>query len=159
MAEQLIARYGLTNDSAVLDVGCGKAHLLYELLQLLPGIHVAGFDISQHGLDDAQPAPYEGLYLGWAEHEYPYPDKSFDLVLSVNTLHNLKRHDLPLALQEIERVGKHGYICVESYRNGLEQFNLQCWALTCWAFYDVDEWISAYKEYGYTGDYEFIFFE
>jgi hypothetical protein len=71
----------------------------------------------------------------------------------------LKRYELPTALREIERVGKNAYICVESYRNGLEQFNLQCWALTCWAFYDTEEWISAYHEYGYTGDYEFIYFE
>ncbi len=86
-------------------------------------------------------------------------DGPFDLVLSINTLHNLKRYELPTALHEIERVGKQAYICVESYRNGLEQFNLECWALTCWAFYDTDEWVSAYTEYGYHGDYEFIYFE
>ncbi len=161
LAEQIIAQYGLTNDSRILDVGCGKAHLLHEIKLLLPDAEVLGFDRSLYGLADAPNAVKPFLLHGLAEDSrcYQYPDKHFDLVLSINVLHNLKRYELPTALQEIERVGKQAYICVESYRNGLEQFNLQCWALTCWAFYDQDEWIAAYNEYGYTGDFEFIFFE
>ena len=44
VAEALIKDYNLTNDSSVLDVGCGKAYLLYEMKLLLPGLRVAGFD-------------------------------------------------------------------------------------------------------------------
>jgi ubiquinone/menaquinone biosynthesis C-methylase UbiE len=162
LAETIIARYGLTNESRILDVGCGKAHLLYEIKLLLPEAEVVGFDVSRYGLDDVpSDALKRHVYIGQAQdaRAYQYPDKAFDLVLSINVLHNLKRYELPTALREIERVGKQAYICVESYRNGLEQFNLQCWALTCWAFYDTDEWVSAYREYGFSGDYEFIFFE
>ncbi len=162
LAQRLIDRYRLTNKSRVLDVGCGKGHLLHELKAFLPELQVSGFDISHDGMDDAPESVRQRLQYGRAEthrtYQY-YGDEFFDLVLSINVLHNLKRHELPIALSEINRVGKEAYICVESYRNGLEQFNLQCWALTCWAFYDTDEWISAYREYGYTGDYEFIFFE
>ncbi len=162
LAQRLIDRYRLTNKSRVLDVGCGKGHLLHELKTFLPELQVTGFDISNHGMEDAPESVRQRLQWGRAEshgtYQY-YGDEFFDLVLSINVLHNLKRHELPIALKEIERVGKEAYICVESYRNGLEQFNLQCWALTCWAFYDTDEWVSAYREYGYTGDYEFIFFE
>ncbi len=159
LAEQIIARYGLTNDSQILDVGCGKAHLLHEIKLLLPGACVRGLDSSEYGLADAPEAIRPFVRYGRAQDAFQWSNKTFDLVLSINVLHNLKRHELPIALKEIERVGKEAYICVESYRNGLEQFNLQCWALTCWAFYDTDEWVSAYREYGYTGDYEFIFFE
>lgn len=159
LAESVIARYGLTNDSAILDVGCGKAHLLHEIQKLLPGARVVGFDISVLGLSDAPTEIQPHLYRERAQVPFRHRDKEFDLVLSINVLHNLKRYELPIALTEIQRVGKEAYICVESYRNGFEQFNLQCWALTCWSFYDTDEWVSAYKEYGYTGDYEFIFFE
>jgi ubiquinone/menaquinone biosynthesis C-methylase UbiE len=163
LAETLIKRYGLTNNSSVLDVGCGKGHLLHELRTLLPGIWLTGVDISDYGINDA-PESVRGSLLRGQRAESPstyrcYGDNSFDLVLSINVLHNLKRYELWTALREIERVGKEAYICVESYRDGLEQFNLQCWALTCWAFYDTDEWVSAFNEYGYTGDYEFIFFE
>lgn len=162
LAEKLIARYSLTNESRILDVGCGKAHLLYELHRLLPKATLRGIDISQYGLSCAPLTVDDAswrLSCGRAESLPPWRDQNFDLVLSINVLHNLKRYELQTALREIQRVGKEAYICVESYRNGLEQFNLQCWALTCWAFYDTEEWVSAYREYGYTGDYEFIFFE
>ena len=45
VAELLIKNYKLTNDSSVLDVGCGKAFLLYEMKLLLPNLKVSGFDI------------------------------------------------------------------------------------------------------------------
>jgi hypothetical protein len=80
-------------------------------------------------------------------------------VVSLGGLHNLKIFELTTALAEVERVGKHGYIMVESYRNEHEQFNMQCWALTCEAFFDTASWIWLYQHFGYTGDYEFIYFE
>ena len=48
---------------------------------------------------------------------------------------------------------------LESYRNEKELFNLQCWALTAESFFDKYEWIWLYQHFGYTGDYEFIYFE
>ena len=81
------------------------------------------------------------------------------MVISLTTLHNLKIHDLKLALNEVERVGKNKYIVVESYRIELELFNLQCWALTCESFFSSEEWIWLFNKFGYTGDYEFIYFE
>jgi hypothetical protein len=80
-------------------------------------------------------------------------------VVSLGTLHNLKIFELQTALQEIERVGKNKYVMVESYRNELEQFNMQCWALTAEAFFDTASWIWLLTHFGYTGDYEFIYFE
>ena len=43
--------------------------------------------------------------------------------------------DLVNAIKEINRIGKSGYIMVESYRDEKELFNLQCWALTCQSFF------------------------
>jgi len=159
VAQALIHTYGLTGTSKILDVGCGKAFLLYEIKQLLPGITVAGFDISQHGLAGAREEVKPFLFRHRAEEPYPYADKEFDLVISLATLHNLRVFDLQKAVREIERVGKHGYIMVESYRNEQELFNLQCWALTAEAFFDTEAWVWLYRHFGYHGDYEFIFFE
>jgi ubiquinone/menaquinone biosynthesis C-methylase UbiE len=94
-----------------------------------------------------------------AQDVYPFKDKEFDLVISLGTLHNLRIFDLKKALSEIERVGKAGYVMLESYRNEQEQFNLQCWALTCESFFDEEEWVWLYNHFGYSGDYEFIYFE
>ena len=80
-------------------------------------------------------------------------------MISLGTLHNLRLFELQTAVQEIERVGKNKYIMVEGYRNELEQFNLECWALTAESILHTSEWIWLYDHFGYTGDYEFIYFE
>lgn len=159
VAEAFIDKYGLTNNSSVLDVGCGKAYLLYELKLLLPDLRVKGFDTSKHGLNEAKENLKEDLFIHKAQEKYPFEDNEFDLVISLGCLHNLRIFELKKALQEIERVGKQGYVMLESYRNELEQFNLQCWALTCESFFDKEEWEWIYNHFGYTGDYEFIYFE
>lgn len=159
VAKALIETYGLTDGSKVLDVGCGKAFLLYEMKKMLPGLQVTGFDISQHGLADTRPEIRDQLFTYRAQDPYPFGDKHFDLVISLATLHNLRLFELKTALGEIQRVGKHGYIMLESYRNEQELFNLQCWALTAESFLDTAEWIWLYNHFGYTGDYEFIYME
>ncbi len=159
VAEKLIERYKLGPQAKILDVGCGKAYLLYELKQLLPESTCAGFDVSQHGLKDAPEGIRPYLFRHKAQDPYPYKDKEFDLVISLATLHNLRIFELQTALQEIERVGKQKYVMLESYRNELEMFNLECWALTAESLFDKEEWIWVYDHFGYTGDYEFIYFE
>jgi ubiquinone/menaquinone biosynthesis C-methylase UbiE len=159
VAEKLIKNYHLKKDAKILDVGCGKAFLLYELKKLLPEATIAGFDISAHGLRQAKKEVRPYLFRHHAEKPYPYHDQEFDLVISITTLHNLGIAKLEKAVKEIERVGKQKYIAVESYRNPEELFNLQCWALTCEAFFTKQDWIWLYKHFGYTGDFEFIYFE
>jgi ubiquinone/menaquinone biosynthesis C-methylase UbiE len=158
VAEALIQNYSLTNESSVLDVGCGKGYLLFELKLLLPGLRVAGLDISEHGLADAPKEIKDSLIKQRAQDNYPFENNEFDLVISLGCFHNLRVFDLEKALAETERVGKQGYVMLESYRNELELFNLQCWALTCESFFDHEEWPWIYEHFGYSGDYEFIYF-
>jgi len=159
VAEKLIENYNLTNDSKILDVGCGKGFLLFEIKKILPGIKIIGIDISKHGYENSHSLVKNDIIMHRAQDVYPFKDKEFDLVISLGTLHNLRIFDLKKALSEIERVGKAGYVMLESYRNEQEQFNLQCWALTCESFFDEEEWVWLYNHFGYSGDYEFIFFE
>jgi len=158
VAKKLIENYNLSNNSSVLDVGCGKAFLLYEIKLLLPGIRIAGFDISQHALEGAKDKIADSLFIYKAQDQYPYERNEFDLIISLASLHNLRIFELKTALTEIERVGRNAYIMVESYQNEQELFNLQCWALTCESFFDQQEWIWIFEHFGYTGDYEFIYF-
>ena len=159
VAQKLIDLYGLKAGSKVLDVGCGKGFLLYEMQLIEPGLEIHGFDISQYGLDHAHPDLKANLFIHRAQDPYPFGDNSFDLVISLGTLHNLHIFELEIAVADIERVGKQGYIMLESFRNELEMFNLECWALTAESLMDVDEWKWVYDRFGFTGDYEFIFFE
>jgi ubiquinone/menaquinone biosynthesis C-methylase UbiE len=159
VAEAMIKKYGLTDTSSILDVGCGKGFLLYELKKLLPGAKVRGVDISAYGIENSKEEIRDCLSIGNA-NRLEFEDNSFDFIYSITTLHNLFNFELKSAIQEIQRVSrKHSYIAVESYRNEREKANLLYWQLTCQSFFSVEEWIWLYKEYGYTGDYEFIFFE
>ena len=160
VAEKIAAHYQLTPGMRVLDVGCGKAFLLYDLTQVVPGLEVAGIDVSTYGIEHAKPEVRNSLQIAHA-NALPFPDQSFDLVISINTLHNLYCFDLERALQEIVRVGRGSsqYICVESYRNEAEKANLLYWQLTCEAFFTPDEWRWWYDRANYTGDYSFIYFE
>ena len=159
MAEQLIDTYGLGPGSKVLDVGCGKAFLLHEMKLLEPKLNIVGFDISKYALEHNTDLTKPNVYYHKAQDPYKHKDKEFDLVISLHVIHSLRFFDLKKALHEISRVGKQAYVVVESYRNEEELVNLQCWATVCECFFDVDEWIYIFKEFGYKGDYEFVFFE
>ena len=159
VAESMATHYGLKSGARILDVGCGKAFLLHEFTQVVPEAKVSGIDISSYAIQNAKPEVARFLTVGNAT-KLPYPDRSFDYVYSINTLHNLRNFELFSALKEIERVSagpKH--ITVESYRNEREKVNLLYWQLTCRSFYSVPEWEWLFKQAGYTGDYGFIFFE
>lgn len=158
VAEALVQHYKLDRNSKVLDVGCGKGFLLYELTQAVPGISVQGIDISQYAVEHAKEEVKPHIKIGNAT-ELPYDDKSFDLVISLNTLHNLFCYDLEKALREMERVGKNKYLVVESYRNEQEKVNLMCWVLTGECFFSPEEWQWWFDTTGYTGDHSFIYFE
>ena len=159
IAQDIASRYRLKAGDKILDVGCGKAFLLYEFTRAVSGVEIAGLDISAYGIahskEETRPFLMEGSCT-----KLPYPDQSFDFVYSINTFHNLKVDDLEAALQEVERVGRNRkWICVESYRNEREKVNLLYWQLTCMSFYTPEEWAWLYRQWGYTGDYGFIFFE
>lgn len=159
VAEKMAEHYQLRSGQKVLDVGCGKAYLLYELTQVVSGLIVQGIDLSQYALAHAKEEIKQNLQYGKAQ-ELPYQDNEFDLVISLATLHNLRIYDLKKAVQEIERVSKgNSYIMVESFRNDREEVNMLYWQLTCASYYSVEEWEWLYKEWGYTGDFSFIFFE
>ena len=143
----------------ILDIGCGKAFLLYELTQVVPGIEIAGLDISEYGIANAKEEVRPFLKLGDCT-DLPWPAESFDFVFSITTLHNLYNYDLFKALKEMQRVRRGpAWLCVESYRTEREKANLLYWQLTCETFYTPAEWKWFFDLAGYTGDYGFIYFE
>ena len=158
-AKKLIQHYGLKPGDRVLDIGCGKGFLLHDLLEALPGLEVAGLEISQYAVEHAMPDVKPFMTRGSAV-SLPYPDRHFDLLLSINTLHNLRLYDLVPALREIERAGRvNKFIVMDSYRTEPEKVNLFYWQLTCEAFYTPEEWDWIFQTSGYTGDCDYVFFE
>lgn len=159
VAAELAKHYHLKSGDRVLDVGCGKGFLLYDLTQEVAGLEVSGIDISEYAIANGKEEVRAFLRVGNATN-LPYADASFDLIISITTLHNLRCFDLDSALREIERVGKdHKYVVVESYRNEEEKVNLLYWQLTCESFYSPEEWEWWFKQTAYKGDWSFIYFE
>lgn len=159
VAQKMAEYYQLKPGQKVLDIGCGMAHLLYEMTQVVHGLEVFGIDISRYALQHAKEEIRDRLQYGQAQ-EIPFADNTFDLVISLATLHNLKIYELKKAVQEIKRVSRgQSYIMVESFRDDQEEVNMLYWQLTCSSYYAVDEWEWLYREWGYTGDYSFIFFQ
>ena len=159
VADAMVETYGLRPGMRVLDVGAGKGFLLHDLLEAVPGLEVVGTDVSTYGIEHAMESVKDKILEGHAR-TLPFEDNSFDLVISINALHNLYINDLFSGFAEIERVSKgNSYICVEAYRNEREKVNLMYWQLTCRAFHTPEEWDWIFKQTGYTGDHEFIFFE
>ncbi|MFL9499376.1 class I SAM-dependent methyltransferase [Rhodopseudomonas palustris] len=145
--------FGLSASSSVLDVGCAKGFMLHDMAELIPGITVKGVDVSdyaiEHAIDDMKP------HVSVASAtKLPFADKSFDVVISINTVHNLVRDDCAEALREIERVARKGaFITVDAYRDDEEKRRMMAWNLTAQTIMHVDEWKAFFAEIGYTGDY------
>ncbi len=159
VARAMAEHYGLKAGDKILDVGCGKGFLLFDFAKVVSGIEVTGIDISDYAIRNSKEEIRAKLQVCNAT-SLPFPDKSFDLVYSLNTLHNLHCYDLEDALREIERVSKKDkYICVESYRNEEEKVNLMYWQVTCEMFCTPEEWRWWFDLSGYTGDHSFIYFE
>ncbi len=147
------AYWQLDAQSSLLDVGCAKGFMLHDIAELIPGITVKGIDISNYAIENAIEDMRPHVQVGNAI-ELPFPDQSFDVVVSINTIHNLEKAQLALALKEIERVKRRGaFITVDAYKTDEEFERMMSWNLTAKTIMHVDEWVAFFSEVGYTGDY------
>ena len=143
----------LNCDSSVLDVGCAKGFMMHDLAELIPGITVKGIDISEYAIENVMEDMRPNVQVGSATL-LPFEDNSFDVTISINTVHNLERDECAKALQEIERVSRNGaFITVDAYRTANEKERMYAWNLTAKTIMSVDEWIQFFKKIGYNGDY------
>ena len=145
--------YQLPEDASLLDVGCAKGFMLHDFKLLMPKLTVAGLDISQYAYDRAMPDVKPFISIGNCM-ALPYPGQSFDLVVSINTVHNLPLEECKQAIREIQRVSRaHSFIMVDAWRTEEEREQLMKWVVTCLTAMHVDDWKRLFDEVGYTGDY------
>jgi SAM-dependent methyltransferase len=156
VVEDMIVYYRLTDSSSVLDVGCGKGFMLHDFKEALPGLAVAGIDISDYCLKNIMEMVKPYCKKASCD-QLPFPDKSFDLVVSIATIHNLDVEGVKRSLREIVRVTKnYAFIKVNGYHSDEERLALESWNLVAKTILHVDEWGKIFKETGYTQDYSFF---
>lgn len=153
VARRLANFYNLRSDARILDVGAAKGFLLHDFVQVLPRATVRGIDVSAYAREHAHQDMGRFIDLGSGD-ALPYPDHSFDLVVSINSIHNLPPNRVRVALQEIERVSRGAsFITVDAWRTDEERERLLDWILTAESYFHVDDWVKLFAEVGYTGDY------
>ena len=145
--------YKLKNGSKILDIGCGKGFMLFDFMKLNPNFVLEGIDISDYAITNAIPEVKKFLKVGDAK-SLPYVNNSFDLVISINTTHNLEINQCKKALSEMERVSrKDKYLIVDAYSNEIEKDRIFAWNLTAKTILSTNKWINLFEEVGYTGHY------
>jgi ubiquinone/menaquinone biosynthesis C-methylase UbiE len=145
--------FGPLTGRSVLDVGCAKGFMLYDLVRLVPDVHVAGIDVSDYAIQNSLPEVRPFLQVADAR-DLPFETNSFDVVISINTVHNLELEECKKALREISRVSQdHSFITVDAYSNEEERERMMAWNLTAKTILSVEDWVSLFEEVGYEGDY------
>lgn len=153
VARDMISHYNLKSGMKVLDIGCGKGFLVKDLILECPGLDVIGVDISKYALLNCEESVIGKLHHGNAK-QLLFPSSSFDLVISINTIHNLNEKNVIKALKEIVRVSKgNAFVQVDSYINETQKEIFESWVLTA-EFHDYPEgWKNIFKKANYNGDY------
>ena len=143
----------LSAENSILDVGCAKGFMMHDFKEHIPGITINGVDISNYAIENCIDTVRNDVLVADAK-KLPYKDKSFDIVISINTIHNLAKDECAMALQEIERVKRiDSFVTVDAFRNEEEKERMYAWNLTAKTIMSVEEWKNFFKEVGYTGDY------
>ncbi len=154
VAEDFIKHYQLKENSKILDIGCAKGYLLDEFGKILKKSTLCGLDISHYAITNHKKKIKKHLCIGNAV-QLPYADKYFDLVISINSLHNiLTIQQLKVAFKEIKRVSKKNiFISLGAYTNKKEQKILDNWAVVATTYMSVSSWEKFFKSVRYKGDY------
>jgi len=145
--------YNLNDGSKILDVGCAKGFMLFDFYKLNSNFDLHGIDISKYAIDNSVSEVKNKLLVANAT-KLPYEDNFFDLVISINTIHNLEKVECATALKEISRVSKkNAFLTVDAYRNDDEKKRMDAWNLTAKTIMSVDDWMKFFGHNNYNGDF------
>jgi SAM-dependent methyltransferase len=117
---ELIRRYALPEDIAILDAGCGTGEISSRLAELFPRSRVLGVDIEDAHLDLARSKCARLAPRLTFEHRSIFdlglPDRAFDLTVCRHVVHALPQVDRVLAeLARVTRPGGRLHLIPEDY--------------------------------------------
>ena len=151
--------YNLDDNSKILDIGCAKGYMMHDLSLLIPGAEIKGVDVSNYAKENSIESMQDNIMVANANN-LPFPDDYFDLVIAINTLHNLPLIDCKQAFREISRVtDKDSFVMNDAWRDAKGEENMLKWNLTALTYMSCDDWVKLFKEVDYQGDYYWFFAE
>ena len=151
--------YNLDNNSKILDIGCAKGYMMHDLSLLIPGAEIKGVDVSGYAKENSIESMQDNIVVANANN-LPFPDDYFDLVIAINTLHNLPLIDCKQAFREINRVTKNNsFVMNDAWRDAKGKQSMLNWNLTALTYMSCDDWEELFKEVDYKGDYYWFFAE
>ena len=158
--KRAVSEMNFFNSYRFLDVATGTGDLALDCANTYENVNVTGVDFVEEMVDKGIEKVgtqnlNDRISLTWGDAtNLAFEDSSFDVVIAINTLHNLDKEDFAVALREVERVSRKGaFVTVDAFRNEEEKEAMLAWNLTAKTILSVDEWIEFYDECGYTGDY------
>lgn len=153
VVQDFIKYYNLNNNSSILDVGCGKGFMLYDFSRYLPKAKITGIDISEYAIENSIDQMKDSLFVADCK-SLPFKDNEFDLVISINTIHNHDLENCSKSISEIERVSKKdSFIVVDAYNSEAEKESLFSWNLTAKTILHTSEWKKLFQDNKFSGDY------
>ena len=151
--------YHLDVNSKILDIGCAKGYMMHDLSLLIPGAEIKGVDVSSYAKENSIESMQDNIVVANANN-LPFPDDYFDLVIAINTLHNLPLIDCKQAFREINRVTKNNsFVMNDAWRDAKGKQSMLNWNLTALTYMSCDNWEELFKEVDYKGDYYWFFAE
>ena len=102
-------RLGLTSEDRVLDLGCGSGALLGFLARRVrPAARWVGVDLSVGFLGFSTRSRLPVAIAGASAFDLPFPDRTFDALISSHVLHHLPAEELGALFAEARRVLRPG---------------------------------------------------
>ena len=153
VVKDFVEYYKIKPDAKILDVGCAKGYMVYDFKRQYPGLEMHGVDISEYAIKNCHPEVKDNLQVGKAE-SLKFEDNYFDLVISINTVHNLELKDCVDSIKEISRVSKgNSFITVDAYNSDEEKERMFKWNLTAKTIMSTNDWKNKFKKIGYNGNF------
>ena len=153
VVKDFVEYYKIKPDAKILDVGCAKGYMVYDFKRQYPGLEIHGVDISEYAIKNCHPEVKDNLQVGKAE-SLKFEDNYFDLVISINTVHNLELKDCVDSIKEISRVSKgNSFITVDAYNSDEEKERMFKWNLTAKTIMSTNDWKDTFKKIGYNGNF------
>ena len=153
VVKDFVEYYKIKPDAKILDVGCAKGYMIYDFKRQYPGLEMHGLDISEYAIKNCHPEVKDNLQVGKAE-SLKFEDNYFDLVISINTVHNLELKDCVASIKEISRVSKgNSFITIDAYNSDEEKERMFKWNLTAKTIMSTNDWKNTFKKIGYNGDF------